>query len=135
MKKRHFTLRDAWDTQTHEFQHKKSAKRTNVSTSGDTSVTVVRNQPKEEFVEKTLVTYLFKHLTLMVEHAKDESMPITQPSGSLPREVRGSDTASASLSPSTSYWRPTVHQRHGIWPKSCQPPFFITSLSFHVPSQ
>ena len=81
MEKRHLTLRDVWDT------------RTKVSTTGDTSVEVVHNQPKEESAEKKLPAYLFKHLTLMVAHAQAASMPPTPPSGPLPREVRGSDNA------------------------------------------
>ena len=93
MEKRHLTLRDVWDPRTQEFQSKQSAKRTKVSILGDTSVKVLRNQPKNEFVEKTLATYLFKHLTLMVANAEAGSMPMTPPSGSLLREKRGSDTA------------------------------------------
>ena len=95
MEKRHLTLRDVWDPRTQEFQRKQSAKRTKakVSTLGDTSVKVLRNQPKNEFVEKTLATYLFKHLTLMVANAEAGSVPMTPPSGSLLREKRGSDTA------------------------------------------
>ena len=70
MVKRHLTLKEVWDTRTQSFQRKQSSKRTKVSTSGDTSVEVTHNQLKEEFVEKTLATYLFKRITLMVAYAK-----------------------------------------------------------------
>ena len=94
METRHLALTNVWGTRTQEFQREQSAKREKLSPSGDTFVEVVHNQPKEEVVEKTIATYVFKDLTLMVAYAEAGSMSTTPPSGSLPREVRGSDTLS-----------------------------------------
>ena len=88
---RHLTLRDVWGTRTQEFQRKQFAERTRISPSGDTFVEVVHSQPKEGLVEKTLATYLFKRITLTIANAEAGSVPITPPSGSLPRRVGGSD--------------------------------------------
>ena len=60
------------------------AKRTKVSTSGNTSVEVLHNQPKDVLVERTLATWLCKHLTWRTLRPGLRR--------SLPREVWSSDT-------------------------------------------
>ena len=125
MEKLNLTLRDVWDTRTQEFQRMQSAERINVSTSGETPVDVVQNQPKDESVERTVATYLSKHVTLMVAYAEAGSTPITPPTGSLPRST------SHPLS-SISSWRTT--SRSSQRPKSCQHLWHLgrATEEFHV---
>ena len=120
LEKRHLTLRAVWDTRTQEFQRKQSAKRPKIGTSGDTSAQGVHDQPREEVVETTLAAYLFKHVTLTVAYGKAGSVPITPPSGSLPREVRGSDTAQYVPVPfDIVFWRTTSGSSQQ--PRNCLP--------------
>ena len=93
MDTQHLALRDVWGTRTPEFQR---SNRLNASRSAPRVTRLWKlstSNRRRRLSRKTLATHLFKHLALIVGYAEAGSMPITPPSGSLPRERRRSDTA------------------------------------------